>query len=74
MPKHYYIVKSIICKIIGEQCGEYVLFHERFYKCCENCDHYKEFKNSGLTLEEWSERLERIEEKHFHNDFTDLEE
>jgi hypothetical protein len=74
MPKHFYVVKSIICKLSGEQCGESIGFHESFYKCCENCDYYQDFKKSGLTLEEWEDRLARIEEKRFHDDYTDLEE
>jgi len=74
MPKHYSVVKSIICKLTGEQCGESIPFHDNFYKCCEYCDDYLEFKKSGLTLEEWEDRVERINEKRFHGDFTDLEE
>ena len=73
MPKHFYIVKSVMCKLIGEQCGESIPFHDGFYKCCDDCEDYQEFKKSGMTLDEWEERLSRIEEKHFHYDFTDLE-
>lgn len=53
MPKHYKVVKMIICDITGQQCGDTISIKDPFNQCCDYCNSLKEFKKSGMTLEEW---------------------
>lgn len=61
MPKHYEVKKIIICSLRGEQCGE--AFTGKNNTCCDYCEDYREWKKSGLTLEDWADKVQEEEEK-----------
>lgn len=59
MPNHYKIMKIVICYLSGQQCDE--SYTGKRYTRCENCDYYKDWKQSGLTLNEWKDKLAEYE-------------
>jgi len=43
MKKHYYVIKTIICDLSGQGCGDSCLYNLPVFKPdCENCDIYQE--------------------------------
>jgi len=52
-------MKMIVCDITGQQCGDTISIKDTFNQCCDYCRDLLEFKKSGMSLEEWKEKVER---------------
>ena len=58
MKKAWYIKKSRMCSINGENCGDAVSgYKEDLSIDCSDCPDYIEYKNSGMSLEKYAEKI-----------------